>query len=417
MLKIFLSLAALIILTSCVTDTPAPIVGIPNRSIEQPSPFITASASGAIEDDNHPMPIAVLHYAKNAMRSVYEPADGIYLAAWLTPHTTKREFVQQTGQDHAAFVRDIHIGDDIPVTWIIQCIAVMATPIFIVHPPRAEQENDPEFEIWEQIAELAQQLGGFNLPMFVAFYPPVSGHGLIPAEYSFIFRYARSLFLSYAPQVAFVWVAPALNSTIRNPFFPGSDVVDWVGVSLFASRGSNGLANVIEAFTPFYHRFQAHHPIMVLPLGVSHFSRYDHAYNIADATAEIMRIYQALAGFPRVGLIAYGDVFGINPTRRDDFSITIDNRLMAAYSEAVANSHFVSSLETNTARSSRWVRSEYVGYVKEGRLYIDINTLAELSITTPRNTTEINERSFVEVSRITGRSVSFCEIRNVIKLY
>jgi len=408
--------------TSCVTNNPAPIVGMPRtRSIEM-SP-IAADSNTDTAEENRPIQIPVLYSIENAIRGIYEPTDSIYLGAWLSPGASIRDFVDIVGQRHAVFVHEMRVDEEVPVTWILQCIAALATPLIVLHPPQINDADEADLEEIEEISEtlarLAQSLGAFNLPMFVVFYPhgpgPIPAHGLIPAEYALIFRQARAIFLSYAPHVAFVWAAPSLESTIRNPFFPGSDAVDWVGVSVLSHRNGYGFAaDVIEAFTPFYHSFQARHPIMALPLGISHFSRADHIYHLEEAAAEITRVYQALAGFPRLGLIVYADAFGISRAMRDDFSISLESKLLAAYEDAVSARHFVSVLETNAPHGSRWVRSAFAGYLWEGQIYINTDTLTELSISLPRNTVEIGGHNFVEADRIIGRKISFCEIRQVV---
>jgi len=397
------------LLTACVTDSPSPITGTPrSRSLEVSS--IEPPYAYTQTEENLPMPIAVLHKTENALHGVYEPSDGIYLAAWLEPHTSMQNFINQAGQSHAAFVHDIHLGDDIPVNWVLQCISVLATPVLVVLPP-VEETDMP---IGNKISQLAQRLGAFQLPMFVAFYPASSSHNMTPAEYAVIFRYARALFLEYAPLVAFVWVAPTVNSTVHNPFFPGHHAVDWVGVPLFARRDSYGFAeDVISNFEFFYDSFSPHHPIMMLPLGVSHFSRADHSYRLAEAAKEILRVYQALASFPRVGLVAYGDAFSISPATNDDFAITIESYLMAAYAKATTNSLFLQLLERD-AHGSRWVRCAFTGYYWDGNVFIDIETLNNISMPVPRITIEINERTFVELDRIVR--ASFCETRRVVMI-
>ena len=402
-------LLLIFMLTACMTDSPAPITGTPrSRSFELSH---TDAATEGREAENYPIQVPVLYQAENTTRGIYEPSAGIYLGAWLAPHISNRSFVYQTDKNHAVFVYEMHLCEEIPVTWLLQCIAVLATPLFVVHPPLNE---DFEIPIGDKISYLAQRLATFNLPMFVAFYPP--GHGMAPQEYSIMFRYARALFLQHAPQVAFIWVAPGAESTTRNPFFPGHDAVDWVGVSLFAKRDSAGFTgDIIGQFTPFYHQFQAHHPMMVLPLGVSHFSRSDHTYYLQEATAEILRVYQALAGFPRLGLVVYADAFRLTSASQDDFSISTEDSLISAYAKAIANMHFISILENDIPPEPQWTRSAFTGYYWNGRTYIDAETLtAELSIPIPRITIEINERIFIDASHISGIAISFCDIRHAI---
>lgn len=414
----------LLLLTACLPDTPAQIVGTPrSRSIDA-QPIISTYTD--TEYENTPIPIPVLYRTQNTIPAIFEPLDGAYLAAWLSPHTCKRSFSSQAGKSHAAFVREMYLDEEIPINWLLQCLAELATPLLIIHPPRQQnQETEDHIPLGDQIAYLAHRLGSFNMPMFIAFYPP----GMIPhsanisaAEYAVIFRYARALFLSYAPQTAFVWIAQDTNTTIRNAFFPGSDAVDWVGVPLFARRNVYGFAgNIIDTFAPFYHTFRDHHPIMVLPIGVSHFTRYDHIYNLEDAEKEIPRIYQALMSFPRVGLIAYADAFSINTSKQDDFSISVERSLMSAYGNAVEPEHFTSLLTgfTNVyhydSPQPMWTRSTFLGYIYEGRLYIDVETLtAELSTSPPRVTVQIGERTFAPAENINRLQISFCENKQVI---
>jgi len=404
----FFLMLTILSLTACVTTNPAPIVrgGPHTRSVGAAQDAVVYTVG-----ENRPIQVPVLRSIPSAIRGIYEPTDSIYLGAWLAPDMSIRDFNDKVGQRHAVFVHEMHIDDEVPANWVLQCIAALATPLIMLHPAANDAED-------AMLARLAQNLGAFDLPMFVAFYPHGTGavpaHGLTPAEYSIAFRYARAVFLRYAPHVAFVWVAPSLQSTIRNPFFPGSDVVDWVGVPLLSYRNSDGFAaDIIADFAQFYQTFQAHHPIMALPLGVSHFSRADHVYQLEAASAEITRIYRELMGFPRLGLVIYADAFGIGRGMQDDFSITLEDQLIKAYSAAISTRHFAIQLEQNARQGPRWVRSASTGYLWEGQIFINTNTLDELSITVPRNITEIGDHSFVDADRIT-RSISFCNMRHAV---
>ena len=403
--------------SACVTDSTTYITGEPrSRTLGGGQTRLGTANESPSDETAYPMPVSVLFPTQNMVRAMYEPSEGIHLAAWLPPAMELRSFVAQSGHNHAAFVYELPLCQPVPTSWVLQCMSVMAAPIFVVYPPHQPCEETP---IGETIAALAQAMGEFNMPMFVAFYPTTGyyGHGLAPAEYSIIFRYARAIFMHYAPQVTFVWVAPSVNATIRNPFFPGHDAVDWIGVELLASRGSYGFTHcAIETFAPFYHMFAPHHPIMLLPLGVSHFSRHNHAYEVEEAEAEILRLYQALASFPRVGLVAYADAFGVARTGKDDFAITVEKRLVAAYNKAAYNPHFLPVLQTAESHTPRLARSPHLGYFWQGNMYISIATLAELNISAPRQTVEFGGSLFVCSSRISGRNVWFCEVRQVIML-
>jgi len=400
-MKIVLLLVTIILFSACAIDHPSPISGVP-RSINESTFFENVNAAAALEE-NLPVAVPVLHKIENSIRATYEP-EGIYLGAWLSASTPQRDFLTQAGRNHAVFVHEMHADDEIPVMWILQCIAAMATPLFVIHPPRCEEAPAGEW-----ITYLAYRLGTFNLPMFVVFYPTGLGaaHDLNPQEYSVIYRFSRATFSFHAPQAAFVWYTPSLDSTTRNPFFPGHDVVDWVAVSLFGEEH-------LEAFESFYHRFRAFHPMMVLPLGVSHFSRQNHTYRVPEAAEEIGRIYQALSGFPRVGLIVYGDAFGLSRTNIDDFSIFIEEDLMAAYNSAIQGEHFLATIERSPQATATWSRDSRLAYLYDGRIYLDIETLADLSIPAPRGAVEINGRSFIDAARLSGFGIYFCADKNVV---
>ena len=393
------------VLTACFPEAP-PMVGLPGAD----SAPISIESHGHQLSADAPLPLPVLFKTESHAPAIYEPTDGIYLGAWLPPHASKHHFVHSTGAHHGVFAYEMPLGEAVPSTWLLKSMAALATPLLVIHPGETAG-----LHTGDEITNLAQKLGAFNLPMFVALT-----HGNMPArEFTVMFRYARALFLQYAPHIAFVWVAPGVDATGSSPFFPGHDAVDWVGVPLLASRDAHGFTrDIIAAFTPFYHHFSRHHPIMVLPLGVSHFSRSDHTYHVQAAANELSRVYGALGSFPRLGLVVYGDAFGLSPTSGDSFAISAEFPLLAAYGEAVTSTLFLSALSANAPQAPyTWVRSAFPGYVWEGRLFVDRETLtAEMPMPTslPRSAVTLSGRAFVPAEDIPGAAVVFCDIRKAI---
>jgi hypothetical protein len=360
-------------------------------------------AEDAIEDTG-PREFTVL-YREDAAFGRYEPSDGAYIGAWLIPEMTIREFEHETGRSHAVYVYEIVLGEEIPVSWLLHCIASVATPLFIVHPP----ENFEDVSEIDLIIQLAQQLGAFNLPMFITFYP--EGHGMMPAEYSLLFRNARNIFLTHAPMSAFVWTAPA--GTSQN-YYPGHSAVDWVAVSLLAEWKDDGFTDVLAEFDEFYNAFHENKPIMIFPFGVSHYSRNDYTYRVNQAADEISRLYDALDSYPRVGLIVYGDALTLLRAYSNDFSVSIESQLLNAYGNAIQNEYFLSSLERKTIENFRWVRSAYTGYFFEDEIYISQNTLQNELNFFSANLIEINENFFTEASEIDEKNIYVCYQQHVI---
>ncbi|MCL1843044.1 MAG: hypothetical protein FWF79_04465 [Defluviitaleaceae bacterium] len=400
--------ASLLFLVGCVTDTPAQITGTPrtHRGIST-----TNYEEPFVYEEPQPVAYPVLYRGPGGNRAMLEPAEGAYLGGWLAPETAIRVFEFQADKRHAVFVNEINLGEDVPISWLLHNIASLTTPLFVVHPPRTDDFDD--VPVTDLIIYLAQRLGSFNLPMFVAFYPT---HDLPAAEYTLLFRMARNIFHTHAPMVSFVWMAPSHSATELNPFFPGHSAVDWVGISLFACwDAENYFTDILKMFEEFYMNFHHHAPVMILPLGVSHFTRGDYRYRLKQAAEEISRLYNALQSFPRLGLIVYADAFSVFRAGNDDFSVSIEPPLMNAYAAAIAGEFFLSSVEKNAANENRWIRSFYSGYVWEDRIYISTRTAEnELNLPAPRQTIEINERFFADARRIPEKIIRICYERQVI---
>jgi hypothetical protein len=403
-------MAILLFLTGCMTDNPPQIIGMPRLH----GGFLQETIAEEREEKG-PREYTVFFKRGNERPAMYEPNEGAYIGAWLSPEASIRIFEHQAGKRHTVFVHEINLGDEVPVTWLLHCIASQATPLFVVYPPNDSDLLDiPPIEL---AAELAEQLGSFNLPMFIAFYPAKPEiHGLMPAEYSKLFSQSRNIFKAYAPMAAFVWAAPCHTATPKNPFFPGHNNIDWVALSLLAHWDTvNGYTDILANFEMFYTSFNEHAPLMILPLGISHFTRGDYTYRLSQAASEITRIYKALRSFPRLGLVAYGDAFTIVHSYSDDFSVSIEAELISAYAEAVACGNYLQSLHRNSNETERWVRSLHGGYVWEDRIYIPTELFEnEFNHSAPRNAVTINNKTFVESRRIPDKDIYLCDERRVI---
>ena len=421
--KLYLRIVLLFILltsSGCATDAPSPIVG------GERSRFFDAASPGeleALDKPEGPVPLAVLHTPFEVDYALHE-SDGVYLGAWLRPDVSFSAFEDLVGKKHAVYVHDMFLGDEFPYTWLLRCIAAQAHPLIILRQPirpLASQLYAADFPLAE-LADFAWRLGSYNLPMFVAFYPLESGHNMSASDYVLLFRYARAIFRAHAPMVAFVWTPPGWPvidgeiPTYSSVFFPGADVVDWVGLPLFATRDAYGFAVcVLEILTPFYLAFQRHKPIMILPLGISHFSRLDYVYHIQEGADEILRIYRdILAGFPRVRLIVYMDTRDVL-TLQDDFTITQESALMDAYQKAVSDMRFISNLGEGVRDGKLWLRSAFNGYYLDGSVLLDIKMLeTELGIPAPLQQTYVEGRSFVSIDDMVGKRITVDYVGHVV---
>ena len=402
----------LLILTGCIADRSPPVAEEPCYRLL--NVLEDAFAIEAIAETTTPVPFTVLYASDDIGWAMYELADGTYLGAWLGPSMSKPDFEAMIEKKHAIFALEITVGDDFPTTWILQSIASQAAPLIVLRLPGSANDDFPLAEL----ATFAYELGNFNLPAFIVFNPHTPGADTNAEDYVLLFRYARIIFRTYAPMAAFVWHGYGNMTTADSPFYPGHDVVDWVSLEVLAPQGSEGFTNdIMEYLTPFYLSFQQHKPIILLPLGVSHFSRRDYVYRVPEAALEIARVYEALRnGFPRVRLVVYRD-HGSTTPQGDDFSLTREERLINAYRYAISDNHFLGRLEPGNTEGPIWLRSALHGYYYEGQVFIDREILAaKQHRPIPGTTTEINGRVYVDINDIRGLDIEADHVRRVIYL-
>ena len=285
------------------------------------------------------------------------------------------------GVNHAAFMEVMHLGDDFPLMWVLECIAEHKMPVIVILPPEV---GGPFGNHWEaMLTETAIAFGQLPVPMFVVFYPVSHNPPWDGDTYIAFFRYARALFATHAPKVAFVW---AVDGDVHNfnDYFPGNLAADWAGLSLFTtpdalSDGDDMLAHVMD----FYQAFQRDMPIM-LNLGISHFSTEDHRYLIAETAVVLEQIYTTIQrDFPRVKMVNYMDISRLGYNGRD-YRISADAALRYAYWNGTQG--FVSEVPRafDDGFVTQPIKSAYSAYVEAGRVYLDVRIVTdELGISFP----------------------------------
>ena len=408
----FLAVFTLLFLAGCMsgrsysTHEEQNYVEIPDDT------YVIEAVVDVIAEIPGPMPFSVLYSTNEITGAIYEPAVGAYLGAWLRPDIAKATFERMADKKHAVFAMEMSITDDFPTTWILQSIAAQAAPLIVLN---LADEGEDDFPLAE-LASFAYELGNFNLPSFIVFNPLPSKPNISPDDYILLFRYARIIFRTYAPMAAFVWHGYDNTATPDSPFYPGHDVVDWVSLEALAPQDVDGFIIDIPSYLkPFYLSFQRHKPIILLPLGVGHFSRRDYIYRVPQAAAEITRVYNTLRDlFPRVRLVVYGN-HNISSPYWDDFSLTREDALMSAYREAIADIYFLSRLISGDFDGLLHMRSALHGYYYQGEVFIDHGILeARQHRPIPTATKEINGRMYVNTNDINWMKVAADHTRQVI---
>lgn len=223
----------------------------------------------------------------------YEPARGVYLGAVLDfstisallgnstnrekMATVMRSWETQVGRKHAIYTQFISFPHDDgsfptwdtdPKSWasaVDFCNAVDdvgATPLLTLEPLTVDA-----FRKWESgspaydaTLAFARGVGAWGKPVFIRFahemngswYPwaewidknknlrrdPGEDTGFTAHDYRITYRNVAAMFRRYAPNAALVWCPNSglLGGERRDafrPFYPGDDVVDWVGLDIY----------------------------------------------------------------------------------------------------------------------------------------------------------------------------------------
>ena len=404
------AIVLLIILTGCATIFPTHIEeDTGSRFLDIP---VYVPAIEVVAETSGPIPFAVQYITGNIARAIYEPDNGMYIGAWLGQHFTKSNFSNLVEKRHAVFARDFFIGDEFPTTWILQCIAAQAAPLIVLRLQEYHEDNFPLAEL----GTFAYELGNFNIPAFIVFNPLSQDTAMYPEDYVLLYRYARIIFRSHAPMAAFVWHSHDNELTPDSVFYPGHDVVDWVSLEVLAPQIADGfLVDIPSELKPFYLNFQYHKPIMLLPIGIGHFSRRDYIYRVPQAAAELTRVYEVLRNnFPRLGMVVYRDQRNITP-QGDDFSLTNEKSLINAYNAAITDDFFISRITTASEDGFAWMLSAYRGYFLDGDVFIERDFLSAMGHSPiPGDTTTINDTLHVNVDNVRGLKIATDHSRRVI---
>lgn len=218
----------------------------------------------------------------------YEPARGVYLGAALDTTQTRGELVaslsaqmsefnREAGRPHALYMHflqfpnlqgefgtwDTDANGWIPASKFAQATQrVGATPIFTLEPfqPQTLLDWHPGSKAYEATKAFAQGAGAWGQPLFIRFahemngswYPwaewtdanqnmqrdPGEDTGFTADKYRAAYRNVASMFRRYAPNAALIWcpnsgLLGGEKRDVFRPFYPGDDVVDWVGLDVY----------------------------------------------------------------------------------------------------------------------------------------------------------------------------------------
>lgn len=311
-----------------------------------------------------PTPAEIAHRNGNAK---YEPAIGCYIGAYIdfdsslpasivdqnkTEHRDPGGFEQIVGRAHSMYFFYLGYGKPLPLDWV-RWLASRNKFVHIALEPNdgLKWVNDDKY-----LNRLAADMGRSGARIFLRFASEMNGRWTAyhrsPSEYRRKFKLVHDIMRKRAPNVAMVWCPYCLPKESIPDYYPGDDVVDWVGINMYnVTYHNNNPYSACEAEHPcdmldtVYNRYSSRKPIMVCEYGATHLAECKPTPMPGFACRKIGTFYNALpAIYPRVKCVNYFDSNTLQfaaDLAYNDYCVTDDPAVRAAYTIAVSSSYYL----------------------------------------------------------------------------
>lgn len=294
----------------------------------------------------------------------FEPANGCYIGVldefasnyWGQSQANSENFAHRLNHPVAVAYDYQAYGNPFPMQWARR-EAERGRAIQIAWEPYNiyAVRDDAYLNRW------AQDAGASHTRIFLRFGGEMNGDwtswGRNPIVYRRTFRMVHEVMARYAPNVAMVWAPNAIPTTNLYEYYPGDDVVDWVGISLYIVRFyDDNLGrpawqdNPATFIAPFYAKYARRKPICITECGVTRMSRVEGTDADPFAADRIEDLMDAIKiRFPRVKMICFYDrnnLTGANPGRRlNDYSLPEGSMALESLRQEVASPYFLGRID------------------------------------------------------------------------
>jgi len=299
--------------------------------------------------------LASTSQAQNNGRAKFEPPQGCYVGAFIElDETVKGDitvFEELTKKKHASYFTYVGYGRPFPLDWVNKVKTRGAAPHIAFEPNNGldEVKDDEYLRAWARDAARSQ------CPIFLRWASEMNGpwtaYGKDPALYREKFRLVAQVMKEEAPNVAMVWTPFAEPTRLIPPYYPGDDVVDWVGVNIYSVYVNNGdplrpayQKDPVDFLRYIYDNYAARKPIHVSEFAATIYCKGTSTETVEFAIAKMTRFYTALREqFPRVKSVNWFCWDTISSGRaNNNYSLVADGRVLLRYRELINNEHFLS---------------------------------------------------------------------------
>jgi len=301
-------------------------------------------------------------------RAPLEPKVGVYLGAYaeLDPaaHDTiawSRFYTEGlpaiTGKKHAAYLLYVGWGQNLPLTHFQKARAAGVALQLAVQPLKGLDEVQDD----DYLKYFVRTIAAAGVPVFIRFAGEMNGDWVVwggnPALYKEKFRLVAQAVHAGAPNAVMIWAPNDFPEKNMDDYYPGDDVVDWIGVSSYSTyethsdpEGKEDRTSQLDRFAYAYHRYSAKKPFILVETGIS-YHNYRLDKEIKDwALAQLRRYYAGLPRlYPRVKAIFWYDVDEGNlidtPGRlKNNYLLSKDQDILSTYRTMIADPFYLSEI-------------------------------------------------------------------------
>jgi hypothetical protein len=152
--------------------------------------------------------------------------------------------------------------------------------------------------------------------------------------------------------VAMVWCPFSMPRRTIEPYYPGDEYVDWVGVNIYSVHHHDGDPNRPGGEDPrdelqyVYDLYAQRKPIQISEYGATHYCAACNKWVPSFAVLRAQELYTSLPlRFPRVKMVNWFSVNTIGEgLAENNYSVTDDPTVLASYRELIADPYFLDTV-------------------------------------------------------------------------